>query len=185
MDTCNGGSYMSLKFTRKLIITGPESAGKTTLAKDLAHELKVTWLPEYARKHLEILNRPYRFEDVIEMAQVQLKKENELFNRSSGSLILDTNLLVYKIWIQEKYNREVDWIEKEIAKSKNDFYLLCDIDISWTQDPLREHPKRIDRTRIFSLYHDFLKKNQFNFEIISGNKLSRLKKSIEIIDKLN
>ena len=116
MDTCNGGSYMSLKFTRKLIITGPESAGKTTLAKDLAHELKVTWLPEYARKHLEILNRPYRFEDVIEMAQVQLKKENELFNRSSGSLILDTNLLVYKIWIQEKYNREVDWIEKEIAK---------------------------------------------------------------------
>lgn len=176
---------MSLKFTRKLIITGPESAGKTTLAKDLAHELKVTWLPEYARKHLEILNRPYRFEDVIEMAQVQLKKENELFNRSSGSLILDTNLLVYKIWIQEKYNREVDWIEKEIAKSKNDFYLLCDIDISWTQDPLREHPKRIDRTRIFSLYHDFLKKNQFNFEIISGNKLSRLKKSIEIIDKLN
>jgi NadR type nicotinamide-nucleotide adenylyltransferase len=185
MDTCNGGSYMSLKFTRKLIITGPESAGKTTLAKDLAHELKVTWLPEYARKHLEILNRPYRFEDVIEMAQVQLKKENELFNRSSGSLILDTNLLVYKIWIQEKYNREVDWIEKEIAKSKNDFYLLCDMDISWTQDPLREHPKRIDRTRIFSLYHDFLKKNQFNFEIISGNKLSRLKKSIEIIDKLN
>ena len=176
---------MSLKFTRKLIITGPESTGKTTLAKDLAHELKVTWLPEYARKHLEILNRPYRFEDVIEMAQVQLKKENELFNRSSGSLILDTNLLVYKIWIQEKYNREVDWIEKEIAKSKNDFYLLCDIDISWTQDPLREHPKRIDRTRIFSLYHDFLKKNQFNFEIISGNKLSRLKKSIEIIDKLN
>ena len=176
---------MSLKFTRKLIITGPESAGKTTLAKDLAHELKVTWLPEYARKHLEILNRPYRFEDVIEMAQVQLKKENELFNRSSGSLILDTNLLVYKIWIQEKYNREVDWIEKEIAKSKNDFYLLCDMDISWTQDPLREHPKRIDRTRIFSLYHDFLKKNQFNFEIISGNKLSRLKKSIEIIDKLN
>ena len=176
---------MSLKFTRKLIITGPESAGKTTLAKDLAHELKVTWLPEYARKHLEILNRPYRFEDVIEMAQVQLKKENELFNRSSGSLILDTNLLVYKIWIQEKYNREVDWIEKEIAKSKNDFYLLCDIDMSWTQDPLREHPKRIDRTRIFSLYHDFLKKNQFNFEIISGNKLCRLKKSIEIIDKLN
>ena len=176
---------MSLKFTRKLIITGPESTGKTTLAKDLAHELKVTWLPEYARKHLEILNRPYRFEDVIEMAQVQLKKENELFNRSSGSLILDTNLLVYKIWIQEKYNREVDWIEKEIAKSKNDFYLLCDMDISWTQDPLREHPKRIDRTRIFSLYHDFLKKNQFNFEIISGNKLSRLKKSIEIIDKLN
>ena len=176
---------MSLKFTRKLIITGPESAGKTTLAKDLAHELKVTWLPEYARKHLEILNRPYRFEDVIEMAQVQLKKENELFNRSSGSLILDTNLLVYKIWIQEKYNREVDWIEKEIAKSKNDFYLLCDMDISWTQDPLREHPKRIDRTRIFSLYHDFLKKNQFDFEIISGNKLSRLKKSIEIIDKLN
>ena len=59
------------------------------------------------------------------------------------------------------------------------------MDISWTQDPLREHPKRIDRTRIFSLYHDFLKKNQFNFEIISGNKLSRLKKSIEIIDKLN
>jgi len=176
---------MSLKLTRKLIITGPESTGKTTLAKALAHKLKVAWLPEYARKHLENLNRPYQFKDVIEMAQIQLKKENEVFKRSSGSLILDTNLLVYKIWIQEKYNHQVDWIEKEIEKSKNDFYLLCDIDISWTPDPLREHPKRIDRTRIFSLYHDFLKKSQFDFEIISGNKLSRLKKSIEIIDKLN
>ena len=109
---------MSLKLTRKLIITGPESTGKTTLAKALANKLKVAWLPEYARKHLENLNRPYKFEDVIEMAQIQLKKENEVFKRSSGSLILDTNLLVYKIWIHEKYNHQVDWIEKEIEKSK-------------------------------------------------------------------
>ena len=52
---------------KRILILGPESTGKSTLAKDLAIHFGEPWVPEFAREYLEKLERPYQFEDLAEI----------------------------------------------------------------------------------------------------------------------
>ena len=166
---------------KKVVITGPESSGKTTLAKLLAKEYDANLVNEYAREHLELLKRPYELEDVLIMAKEQLKQEE---SSTSALTFLDTDLIVYAIWIKEKYRQEIDWINDHLKNSKSKTYLLCDIDIEWKEDELREHPNLIDRKRLFDEYKNLLEKYQLSYHIISGDIPSRIKKCEEIIKPL-
>ena len=123
--------------TKKNVITGPESTGKSTLANLLAKEYGASLVNEYAREYLTKLNRPYVLEDVLTMAKEQLKQEENL---TDAFTFLDTDLTVYSVWIKEKYNKEIDWIEEHLKNSKDKIYLLCYIDVDWEEDKLREHP---------------------------------------------
>lgn len=55
-----------------ITIVGPESSGKTTLARQLADHFGCPWVPEYAREYLEGLGRPYEERDLAIMAERQL-----------------------------------------------------------------------------------------------------------------
>lgn len=166
---------------KQIVITGPESTGKTTLAEYLSSIYKLPLIKEYAREYLENLSDNYTFEDVLLMAKEQLKQEQKNADKLS---ICDTDLTVFYVWIKEKYKTEVKWINDNIRSNNNKVYLLCDIDIEWVADPLREHPKKEDRKRLFNAYINLLEQNNLSYHIISGNSKNRLKKSKEIIDKL-
>ncbi|MFK8006949.1 MAG: AAA family ATPase [Saprospiraceae bacterium] len=56
---------------KKIILTGPESTGKSTLARQLAQVYNTVWVPEFARTYLEGLNRPYRGDDLLKIAKGQ------------------------------------------------------------------------------------------------------------------
>ena len=165
---------------KQFVITGPESTGKSTLANELAQEYNVPWVKEYAREYLEKLSRAYSFDDVIEMAKIQLQKEEEAIIENE-LLFLDTDLTVFHIWIKEKYNKEIDWINERLAQAQDKVYLLCNIDIPWEKDSLREHPNIKDRKRLFNNYVQLLEKYNCRYYIVSGDKTTRLKKSKEII----
>lgn len=165
--------------SKKIVITGPESSGKSTLAKLLANEYGVSLVKEYAREYLEHHNKPYELEDVLIMAKEQLNREQEL---NSELVFFDTDLTVFAVWIKEKYDQEIDWIQNELNQSANKIYFLCDTDIEWKEDKLREHPKKEDRQRLFGLYKTLLEKQNLTYHVISGNILSRIKKCKEIID---
>jgi len=183
-------SLSKATFYRKIVITGPESSGKTTLAKLLAKEYDAALVNEYAREYLSTLRQhfdklsvtkgenPYRLEDVLIMAKEQLRLEQ---SSTSELTFLDTDLTVFAIWIKEKYNQEIDWINNHLKKSKDKIYLLCDIDIEWEEDGLREHPKLEDRKRLFDEYVNLLEKYQLPYHVISGDIPSRIKKCKEII----
>lgn len=165
--------------SKTIVITGPESSGKSTLSKMLNKEYGASYLGEYARTYLETLKRPYAFEDVIIMAKEQLRQETKL----KGDLsFLDTDLTVYAIWIKEKYNLEIDWINDHLKQATGKIYLLCAIDIEWEDDKLREHPLKEDRLRLFNNYKKLLEKHQLAYHVISGDIPSRIKKCKEIID---
>lgn len=59
---------MSKKEPWRIVVTGSESTGKTALAKFLAEKTNNIWVPEYAREYVEHLNRPYQYEDVMQIA---------------------------------------------------------------------------------------------------------------------
>ena len=171
---------------KKIVVIGPESSGKSTLCEDLSAHFKSTYLPEYARIYLENNGSKYTYEDVIKMAKGQLESEVHftLQNPESPLLLLDTNYLVYKVWIKEKYGKDESFIERLLKEDNYDYYFLCGIDIPWEYDEFREHPNSEDRIRLFNEYKIILTQNNLPFVILQGNREERLEKAKSIINNL-
>lgn len=156
----------------KIIVTGPESSGKTFLCEALSQHFKINLSEEYAREYLYSLKRNYTQNDLLKIAKKQLKEEKD-------KMLLDTDLITIKIWSNYKYGNCNNWILEQIEKQKkeNRFYLLCQPDIKWEEDPLRESPK--NRTELFEIYEKELKILDHDYYIIKGE--NRTKKAISKI----
>ncbi len=156
----------------KIVVTGPESTGKSTLAQALAAHYRTLWVPEYARYYLQHLHRPYAPEDVVRIAQGQIAWETVWEKQAQHLLICDTALLVPKIWMEHKYGYCDPWIDTQWQQRPYDFYLLCDIDLPWQDDPLREHPQ--EREALFAKYRAALDTLQRPYAVVSGAAETRL-----------
>jgi nicotinamide riboside kinase len=150
------------------------------LAEQLATHYQAVWVPEYAREYLELLGRPYEEKDILLIAQGQLSAEASQLKQAGTFLFCDTELLVTKIWSEVKYGRCHPWIIATIEHHPYALYLLCDIDLPWEYDPLREHPD--DRQYLFDLYHHELKIRNYPFAVVRGTGTRRLENAIQIID---
>ena len=169
---------------KKIVVTGPESTGKSTLSKALAEQLDTVWVAEYAREYIEKLDRPYQQEDLLKIAKGQvMSEETQLLHARNNLLICDTDLYVIKVWSEHRYNDCHDYILQEIAARKYDHYLLCSIDLPWEYDPQREYPEFAERKYFFDIYQDIIQQSGVPWTLISGNPEERLYKSIEAIKK--
>lgn len=166
---------------KKIVITGPESTGKSTLAFELARHYGVGYTKEQARHYLSALGRGYEFEDLLMIASKQVAIEDELEVLEESLLFCDTDLITIKIWSKFKYDRVDSQILDWINQRDYDLYLLCKPDIPWEPDPLRENPE--ERDLLFEKYLDELMNYQKNFEIIEGLNSARLELAVEIVDK--
>lgn len=166
----------------RIAITGPESTGKSWLAENLARAYHTTWVPEYARGYLEKLNRSYGYDDILTIARGQMASENSALASASKILFCDTECLVTKIWCDVKFGRCHPWIIQQIEQQPYDLYLLCDIDLPWQPDPLREHPHL--RKYLFDLYATELNERKLPFGIVSGTGDARLDCAMEIIKRM-
>jgi len=167
----------------KIAITGPESTGKSTLAQALARYYHTVWVPEYAREYLQNICRKYTYDDILTIAQGQVELENKLLPAAREHIFVDTELLVTKIWCEHAYSKCHDWILQHLEKQQYDLYLLCDIDLPWEYDELREHPHQ--RAYFFDWYHRELKSRNWNFVVISGTHEQRLQNAINAVDHLS
>ena len=159
----------------KIIVTGPESTGKTTLCKILAKHFNTLFIPEFARKLLDQLDRDYTQSHLLEIAEGQLLSEH-------NGQILDTDLITIKIWSNYKYGNCDKWILKQIEKQKTEkrFYLLCKADIPWKEDLQRETPN--NRVELFELYKQELDNLGHDYFIVKGE--NRIEDSIAKISQL-
>lgn len=164
----------------RISITGPESTGKSWLAEQLAEHYQTAWVSEYARKYLEEINRPYTYNDILVIARNQLKEEN-MAAKNTDLLFCDTDFCVTSIWCKVKYGKCHKWITDKLEQNNYGFYLLCDIDLPWQYDPLREHPEM--RAELFGMYRDLLQFHRFNFKIVSGTGQERLQNAIRFVDE--
>ncbi|SRR5258705_7826211 len=164
----------------RVALIGPESTGKTTLCMQLAQYYKTGWVPEYARTFMENLKRTYTYKDVVHCAREQMKAEDAMAEKASRFLFCDTELINYKIWFEDKFKKNPDWMEEEIMKRKYDLYLLTSPDLPWIEEAVRENPHR--REYLFDLYKKELEKRNFDYRIISGSGEARLEAAIKCID---
>jgi NadR type nicotinamide-nucleotide adenylyltransferase len=166
----------------RIAITGPESTGKSALVRGLAKHYKANYVREFARDYIKFLGRDYNYFDLFVIAQKQLFNERHQERHAERYLFCDTDLTVIKIWAMHRYKKCHPWIISKLDEIKYDLYLLCDIDLTWEFDPIREHPDL--RKYFFKQYHAELTSRNLPFVVISGRGSQRLQNAIAAVDKL-
>lgn len=169
----------------KIAILGPESTGKSTLAKQLAEHFGTNYVPEYSREYLKDFEGKYQINDVVNIALGQQKWIDEAKASEPRILIADTEMIVNKIWCRFVFDEIPSTISNLTSQQDFDLYLLCDIDLEWTFDPLRENPDFEERKTIFEMYKEELSLLKANFRIISGHGQQRLLNAIDAIKQQN
>ncbi len=176
---------------KRIVITGPESSGKTTLAADLAAHFGVPWVREMARSYLEARQRiegssGYQEEDLLRIARLQLetgdRAEALISPDALPLLVIDTDLITIRIWGEEKYGRSDPWIVERTEQRPYDFWLLCAPDMPWEADPLRENPH--DRDRLFEVYERTLLKLGKPYVVLGGTQVERLRRAVGHVEVL-
>ncbi len=75
-------------------------------------------------------------------------------------LFIDTDMYVMKVWCEFVFGNCHRFILDEIVKRKYDLYLLCNVDLPWVKDELREYPDLENRLKLYYIYKDIMIINQ-------------------------
>ena len=175
--------FESTENLKKIAIIGPECTGKTTLSRQLALHYKTIWVPEFARDYIEKLQRKYVFEDLEIIARNQFAQINAKYPEASDYVFFDTDLIITKVWFEVVFNKVPGWINSAIAISNFDLYLLCNIDIHWEPDTVRENGGEM-RKVLFNMYKQELENHSLQYKIVTGTENARTENALEIINKI-
>ncbi len=166
----------------KIVITGPESVGKSTLTKQLAEYFETPFIAEIARNYITKLNRKYTLKDVENIANLQIKEEQTFKHSNHNIIFLDTDLIVTKVWFSRVYDFIPSMVNKHLNTEKADLHLLCYPDIEWKFDPLRENPNI--RQELFEEYKNEIIKLNIPYFIVKGINEDRLKNAISFLKEI-
>ena len=188
-DLCTSAQYSTrfstnLPSVQKILITGPESTGKSALAARLAQFYDCPWVPEYARSFLPKLGRPYEEEDLLSILKGQLLQEYQLADPQRPYLFCDTGPEVIAIWSEVKYGQVHPMIEQAMQGQSYDLRLICYPDLPWEDDPLREAPDATERLALFERYVALHEEQGWQYYIVRGTGNYRLEHAIACLRHL-
>jgi NadR type nicotinamide-nucleotide adenylyltransferase len=179
---------------KKIVLLGPESAGKTALSEKLAAHYQTLFVPEYAREYLQTTGKNYTQNDLLQIARGQMENEDKItgeatrraFSESNRffPVFMDTDLHVIKVWSEFVFNSCDNQILNGIVKREYDLYLLCKPDLPWVKDELREYPDQVKRDQLYHYYRDIMVNQPVPWEEISGNYDQRLMQAVTTINRL-
>lgn len=168
---------------RKIVVTGPESSGKTTLSAALAKHYATVWVPEQSRPFLDTLGRGYVEDDLRAIGEQQLRAEDEIEEAlellRTPLMFCDTDLITIRIWGEEKYGKADPWVKEVTEQRSYELWLLCAPDMPWEPDPLRENPH--DRDRLFAVYESTLQALGKSYLVMRGKLEERMAAAVEAI----
>lgn len=167
----------------RIVVTGPESTGKTNIADFLAAELNAVWIPEYARYYVSSLKNKYDYSDIERIAQKQIEDYHHYTKAGPGIVIFDTWLIITKIWFDEVYRKHPAWLEQAINDLPVDLYLLCATDIPWQPDSVRENGGAA-RNHLFQLYYKEIEKLRVPLVVVRGQGETRKQNALSAVNKL-
>ena len=180
---------------KKIVVIGPESTGKSTLCEQLAKHYGALWCPEYAKEYLLKHGKQYAYDDLLTIAKGQIALENKYVEAAGKgmshspltthhSLFIDTDMYVMKIWCEFVFGKCHCYILNQIKERSYDLYLLCNTDLPWIKDELREYPDLKTRERLYQIYKDIMINQAVPWVEISGTNDERLQIAITAVDKL-
>lgn len=177
-------------FLKRVAIVGPESTGKSTLAKELARHFSTVSVAEYARDMLSDFSQNIpgfdeahpSLKDMSTIARGQMASESALARQANRIMFCDTELMTTSYWSKFYFNECPKWIEKAAGEQKYDLYMLQDprgIEDKYVDNPQRPMPKLEDRIAMFDWWKAELTKRNLPFVVIDGkNWTDRFHKAV-------
>lgn len=172
-------------FMKRIAILGPESVGKSTLAKKLAEHFKSEYVEEYGRTYTEKTGtKNLRTSDFIHIAKKQYKMNFAPMKAASKFLFCDTEAITTKVFADMYIKkRNISQIDEIIDKQNFNLCILLDIDVPWVDDGTRDFQG--ERQRHLKLLQNELENRGIHYVTISGsNYKNRLQKAISAVNKL-
>jgi NadR type nicotinamide-nucleotide adenylyltransferase len=171
---------------KKIVVIGPESTGKSTLCEQLSQHYESMWCPEFAREYLLTNGTDYTYDNLLTIAKGQLALEDEYAGmiHHNKPLLIDTDMYVMKVWCEFVFGKCHRYILDEIVKRKYDLYLLCNTDLPWTKDELREYPDLKTRERLYAIYKDIMINQPVSWIEINGSNEERVNTAIKAVNQL-
>lgn len=166
----------------RIVVTGSECTGKTTLARALAERFGVKPVPEFLRKYFEAVGGVLTLEDAIPIAKGQLKAEKQAEAAGINPLICDTNLLSSVIYNRHYYGTCPKWIEQQLTARHYHHYFLCGTDVPWQADGQRDRPEQ--RAELQNHFREELLRRKVPFTELKGDVEQRLETAAEVVQEL-
>lgn len=150
----------------RIVITGAESSGKSTLTEYLGRVLNLPFALEYARYYLEQRGPEYDLELLSRLSVLHRQYQQTEVSCDAPLGIFDTDLINYKIWAEEVFGCCPEEISAGIARESSHVYLVCKPDLPWEPDPLRHNPD--DREQLYQRHLHEIKRLNRPFEVVGG-----------------
>jgi NadR type nicotinamide-nucleotide adenylyltransferase len=165
----------------RIVVTGSESTGKTTLAQSLALHYRAFWIPEFAREYAQKRSEALTADDVSPIAAGQIAQEDAFFEKANGLVILDTDLISTVVYAEHYYGTAPSWITAAARERLADLYLLCDIDVPWVADTVRD--AQHERSQLHDAFVGRLNEFGATVYVVRGKSpAERLSRAIEHIE---
>ena len=169
-------------FAKRVCVFGPESTGKSTLTKHLADHFKTSFVPEYARTHLEPKDGNIVLADMLKIAKGQLLSEDALVLNANRVLFCDTDLIATTIWSDWLFGECDPWVMEQANSRQYDLYLLTDVDVPWVADAVRYLPE--ERTSFLKRCEQELNDRNRRFVKLTGDWDQKLTTAIASVEEL-
>lgn len=166
---------------KRIVLTGAESTGKSTLASALSGYYGEPWTHEFVRQYVDDLDRELCVEDLEAIAKGQFTLEDHALPQAKRFILHDTNILSSIIYANYYFETVLDWVNDAFLARDYSLYLLCMPDIPWVADEgQREGPEV--RDRLHQLFKSALDELGLRYVEISGNETERFGAAIQAID---
>lgn len=168
-----------------LVLTGPESSGKSWLAEEIQQQFGGVLVGEYVRQFIDEVQRDTVYADIDVIAHEQLAWEDAARGLQPALLILDTHLLSNILWSRALFNDCPGWLESALSHRHYDLHLLLSPEgVEWIGDGQRCQPDLSERQAFFEASQQWLVDHGQNFEVIGGSWSYRSERVLQRVAQL-
>ncbi|MDQ7911776.1 AAA family ATPase [Pseudomonas sp. 102515] len=168
-----------------VVLTGPESSGKSWLTAVLAERFGGVRVDEYVREYCERHGTDTSLADVELIAREQLRREDQARASAPALLLLDTHLLSNLLWSRLLFGAAPGWLEPALLARRYDLHLLLDPrDVAWQDDGQRCQPELTERLAFFARCRDWLLAHGQSVLEIAGDWPTRQRTALATVSRL-
>ncbi|MBQ2481693.1 MAG: AAA family ATPase [Treponema sp.] len=177
-------------FTKKVLLIGGESAGKSTLTINLANYFNTVYLEEVGRDLSELSGTDEYMlsEDFTRILVEHKAKELRLIGKSNKVFFEDTDCLVTHFFLDFLKDKDAErngkLADAIAALNSYDLILFLEPDVDWVQDGDRSEVIASDREKYSEMLKSYYTRNGYSFKTISGDYNTRFDLAVKYVKEL-
>ncbi|MDX3774841.1 multifunctional transcriptional regulator/nicotinamide-nucleotide adenylyltransferase/ribosylnicotinamide kinase NadR [Chromatiaceae bacterium AAb-1] len=179
-------------FARKVLITGPESCGKTTLTRKLAKVYCTSWSEELGRDYQDEVvagnGDLFNLEDFNRIAHLQYEQDLQAQRTANKVCFFDTDAVVTAFFSQIFMGEVASRIESFIDPDKYDLIIALKPTVPWVADGMRElgdpATRQLSFEQLMSLYQHYGFEQSKFLIVDSPDYYQRLETCIAAVEQL-